>query len=50
MSTATAREYRSRFTGRFMPSGSRKSLEIKPFHGHRGTFVGKVHCIKIESC
>ena len=46
MSTATARAYRSNFTCRFMPSGSRKSPEIKPFHGCRDTSFGKVHCIK----
>ena len=46
MSTATERAYRSNFTGQFMPSVSRKSPEIKPFHGYRGTSFGKVHCIK----
>jgi len=46
MSTATARAYRSNLTGRFMPSGSRKSPEIKPFHGCRGSYSGKAHCIK----
>lgn len=46
MSTATARAYRSNFTGRFMPSGSLKSPEIKPFHGRRDTYSRKAHCIK----
>ena len=46
MSTATARAYRSRFTGRFMPSGSRKSPENKPFHGRWSTYSRQVHCIK----
>lgn len=46
MSTATATTYRSRFTGRIAPVRIRKSLEIKPFHGHRSTYSGKAHCIK----
>lgn len=46
MSTATARAYWSNFTGRFMPSESRKSPEIKPFCGYRSTYPGKAHCIK----
>lgn len=46
MSIATARAYQPYFAGRFMPSGSRKSHEIKPFHGWRSTFAGKAHCIK----
>ena len=46
MSTATARAYRSNFTDRFMPSGSRKSPEIKPFHGVRSTSLAQAHCIK----
>ncbi len=46
MSTATAKAYRSNFTGRIVPARSRKSPEIKPFHGHRSTFYGKAHCIK----
>lgn len=46
MSTATARAYRSRFAGRFMPSGSRKSPEIKPFRRVRGTYLREAHCIK----
>lgn len=46
MSTATARTYRSNFTGRVASAESRKSPEIKPFHGCRGTFIGKAHCIK----
>lgn len=46
MSTATATAYRSNFTGRFMPSGSLKSSEIKPFHGRRDTYSRKAHCIK----
>jgi len=46
MSVTTARAYRSNFTGRFMPSGSRKSPEIKPFHRVRSTYSGKAHCIK----
>lgn len=44
MSTATA--YRSNFTGRFTPSGSRKSPEIKPFYGCRSAYSGQAHCIK----
>lgn len=46
MSTATARAYRSNFTGRFMPSGSRKSPEIKPFYGVQSTSLAQAHCIK----
>lgn len=46
MSTATARAYRSNFTGWFAPAGSRKSLEIKPFHGCRSTSLAQAHCIK----
>lgn len=46
MSAATARAYRSNFTGRFMPSGSRKSPEIKPFHEWRSAYSRKAHCIK----
>lgn len=46
MSTATARAYRSNFTGRIAPARSQKSPEIKPFHGYWSTFVGKAHCIK----
>ena len=44
MSTVTA--YRSNFSGRFMPSGSRKIPEIKPFYGVRSTYSRKAHCIK----
>lgn len=43
---STARAYRSKFTGRIAPARSRKSPEIKPFHGHRSPFAGKAHCIK----
>lgn len=46
MSTATARAHRSRFAGRFMPSGSRKSHEIKPFRRVRSTSLEQAHCIK----
>ena len=46
MSIATATAYRSRFAGRFMPSESRKSTEIKPFFGCRDTYSRKAHCIK----
>ena len=46
MSIATATAYRSRFAGRFMPSGSRKSPEIKPFYGYQDTHLGNAHCIK----
>ena len=46
MSTATARAYRSNFTGRFMPYGSRKSPEIKSFHGVQITSLAQAHCIK----
>lgn len=46
MSVTTARAYRHGFTGRFMPSGSRKSPEIKPFHGCRSIHSRKAHCIK----
>jgi len=46
MSTATATAYLSRFAGRFMPSGSQKSPEIKPFCGYRDIYSGEVHCIK----
>ena len=37
---------RSNFTGRIAPARSRKSPEIKPFHGHWSTFAGKAHGIK----
>lgn len=46
MSAATARAYRSRFTGLFMPSGSSKSPEIKPFHGVQSTSLAQAHRIK----
>lgn len=46
MSTATARTYRHGFSGWIAPVGSRKSPEIKSFHGYRGTVAGKAHCIK----
>lgn len=46
MSAATARAYRSRFAGRFMPSESRKSPEIKPFCGCRDTYSRKAYCIE----
>ena len=46
MSIATVRAYRSNFTGRFTPSGSRKSPEIKPFHGVQSTSLAQAHCIK----
>lgn len=46
MSTATARAYRSNFTGRIAPAKSRKSPEIKPFRGCRSTYSRKAHCIK----
>lgn len=46
MSTATARAYRSGFTGRIAPAGSRKSPEIKPFCGRRSPYSRQAHCIK----
>ena len=46
MSTATARAYRSNFTGRIASARIRKSPEIKPFHGRWNTYSGKAHCIK----
>lgn len=46
MSIATARAYRSNFTGRIASARSRKNPEIKPFHGYWSTFAGKAHCIK----
>lgn len=46
MNTATATAYRSNFTGRFMPSGSRKSPEVKPFRRGWSTYSGQAHCIK----
>lgn len=46
MSAATATAYRSRFTGRIAPARSRKSPEIKPFHGYRSRYLEKAHCIK----
>lgn len=46
MSTSTATAYRSNFTGRIAPARSRKSPEIKPFHGCRSTYSQKAHCIK----
>lgn len=46
MSIATARAYRSNFTGRIAPARSRKSHEIKPFCGRRSTFLLQTHCIK----
>lgn len=46
MSTATATAYRSRFAGRIASAKSRKSPEIKPFHGRQDTYSRKAHCIK----
>jgi hypothetical protein len=46
MSTATARAYRSRFTGRIVLAGTRKSPENKPFHGRWSPYSRQVHCIK----
>ena len=46
MITATERAYRSNFTGRFMPSETRKSYEIKTFHGVQSTSLAQAHCIK----
>lgn len=46
MSVMTATAYRSNFTGRIAPAKSRKSPEIKPFHGCRSTYLRKAHCIK----
>lgn len=46
MSTATARAYRSNFTGRIAPARSRKSPEIKPFCRVRRTSLAQAHCIK----
>lgn len=46
MSTATARAYRSNFSGRIAPAKSRKSPEIKPFHRYWIIFVEKAYCIK----
>ena len=46
MNTATATAYRSNFAGRFMPSEMRKSPQNKAFYGYRGTYSGKVNCIK----
>ena len=46
MSTATARAYRSNFTGRIAPAKIRKSREIKPFYGCRSTSLTQAHCIK----
>lgn len=39
MSTATARAYRSNFTGRIAPARSRKIHEIKLFCGRRSTHI-----------
>lgn len=47
MSTATARAYRSNFTGRIAPARSRKSPEIKPFHGYWSTFVSRLWQIHV---
>lgn len=46
MSTGAATAYRSNFTGRIVPAGSRKSPEIKPFCGRRSTYLRQAHCIK----
>lgn len=46
MSTATARVYQPYFAGWFMPFEVRKSPQNKAFYGHRGTYLGKAHCIK----
>lgn len=46
MSAGAATAYRSNFTGRIAPVRSRKSPEIKPFHGRRSTFSRQAHCIK----
>lgn len=46
MITATARAYQPHFTGRFMPSGMRKTTQNRDFYGHRDTYSGKAHCIK----
>lgn len=46
MSTATARAYRSNFTGRIAPTKSHKSPEIKPFHRGRSTYSQEAHCVK----
>ncbi len=46
MSTAIARAYRHGVAGRIAPARSRKSPEIKPFHGRWSTYSGKAHCIK----
>jgi hypothetical protein len=46
MSTATARVYQHRFSGRIVPAGSRKSPENKPFHWRWSIYSGKAYCIK----
>lgn len=46
MSIATATAYWSRFTGRIAPARSRKSPEIRPFHGCRSRYLEKAHYIK----
>lgn len=46
MSVTIARAYRSRFAGRFMSSGSRRSPEINPFCWYRSTYSRQARCIK----
>lgn len=46
MSAGAATAYRRRFTDRIAPARSRKSPEIKPFHGCRSASLTQVHCIK----
>lgn len=46
MSAGAATAYRRRFTDRIALARSRKSPEIKPFHGCRSASLTQVHCIK----
>lgn len=46
MSTATARAYRSGFSGRILPFEMRKNPLNKAFAGLWDTYSGKAHCIK----
>lgn len=46
MSASAQAAYRSNFAGRIAPARSRKSPEIKPFHGCRSIHSRKAHCIK----
>ncbi len=46
MSAATATAYQTRFAGRIVSAGSRRSPQNKAFYRCHSTFSGKAHCIK----